>query len=189
MATAEVRVDDPGALVKIGTVVWLGSELMFFSGLFAAYYFLRATAVEWPPPGVELEPVRTALFTGVLIASSATMHRAVVCAEEGDDAGSRRWTAVTAALGATFLANQVAEYAGLAFTPTDHAYGSLFFLMTGFHGLHVLGGLVLMGVALAVASGPTARAPLPTTLIVTEYYWHFVDVVWLAMFASLYLIR
>ncbi len=110
-------------------------------------------------------------------------------ADGGDERGTRLWTIVTIALGAAFLANQGLEYAALDFTATEHAYGSLFFLMTGFHGAHVLGGLVLLGAMLAVATGRTSRAPLASTMSVATYYWHFVDVVWVAMFATIYLVR
>ncbi|MEO5680419.1 MAG: cytochrome c oxidase subunit 3 [Acidimicrobiales bacterium] len=177
------------SLVRIGMVVWLASELMFFSGLFAAYYFLRGGKAPWPPAGVELGTVRAAAFTAVLIASSATVHLAGLRAEAGDERGTRRWTVVTIVMGAAFLGNQAAEYAGLSFTPTDHAYGSLFYLMTGFHGAHVLGGLFLLATMVVVATGRTSKAPLPTTMSVAIYYWHFVDVVWVAMFATLYLVR
>jgi cytochrome c oxidase subunit 3 len=198
MSSATVTVSEepgthgPGAapsLVRIGMVVWLASELMFFSGLFAAYFFLRGADAEWPPEGVELDTARAALFTALLVASSATIHRAGHRAEAGDERGTRLWTIVTIALGAVFLANQAAEYAASTFTPTDHAYGSMYFLMTGFHGAHVLGGLGLLGAMLMVATGRTSKAPVGTTMAVGTYYWHFVDVVWVAMFATIYLVR
>ena len=177
------------SLVRIGMVVWLASELMFFSGLFAAYFFLRGGEAEWPPEGVELGVPRTALFTAILVASSGTVHLAGHRAEAGDERGTRRWTLLTILLGAAFVANQAAEYAELHFTPTDHAYGSLFYLMTGFHGAHVVGGLVLLAVHLAVSTGRTSKAPLGDTMTVATYYWHFVDVVWVAMFATIYVLR
>jgi len=177
------------SLVRIGMVVWLASELMFFSGLFAAYYFLRGADTEWPPEGVELGTARAGLFTAILVASSATVHLAGHRAEAGDERGTRRWTLVTILLGAVFLGNQGLEYAALDFTATDHAYGSLFYLMTGFHGAHVLGGLFLLGALLVVATGRASKAPLADTMSVAIFYWHFVDVVWVAMFATLYLVR
>ncbi len=177
------------SLVRIGMVVWLASELMFFSGLFAAYYFLRGADSEWPPEGVELGTARAGVFTALLVASSATVHLAGHRAEAGDERGTRRWTLVTIVLGAAFLVNQGLEYAALEFTATDHAYGSLFYLMTGFHGAHVLGGLFLLGALLVVATGRTSKAPLADTMSVAIFYWHFVDVVWVAMFATLYLVR
>ncbi|HUR17321.1 MAG TPA: cytochrome c oxidase subunit 3 [Acidimicrobiales bacterium] len=177
------------SMLKVGAVVWLASELMFFSGLFAAYFTLRATNPEWPPDSVHLNVARTAFFTALLVASSLTMHVAVGAAEVSDQRRAVLWTLITVLLGGLFITNQAVEYAGLDFTHTSDAYGSMFFLMTGFHGLHVLGGLVLMGAVLAVGAGASGRLPLADPLTVTGYYWHFVDVVWVAMFATIYLIR
>jgi cytochrome c oxidase subunit 3 len=171
----------------VGVVVWLASELMFFAGLFAAWFTLRARNEVWPPEGVELEVGRTAVATAVLVASSGTIHLAVVAARRLDRAGAVRWLAVSAALGAVFLANTVAEWSGDGFGIDSHAYGSIFYLLTGFHGLHVLGGIVLMG-AVAGAVAGRSRAPAAATVDVAAVYWHFVDVVWLALFASVYLI-
>ncbi len=177
----------PTAL-SVGVIVWLSSELMFFAGLFAAYFDLRAANATWPPEGVELATLRTAAATVVLVASSVTMHGAVAAAERGDRRSAIRWLAFTGTLGAVFLANQVAEYAGLSFGMSSHAYGSIFFLMTGFHGLHVLGGLLFMASVAGAISGPS-RAPAKQTVEVCAYYWHFVDVVWVAMFSTIYLLR
>jgi cytochrome c oxidase subunit 3 len=173
----------------VGVVVWLASELMFFSGLFAAWFTLRANAAtgDWPPAGVELDVPRTAAATLVLLASSATMHLAVGAAKRVDRRGAVRWLGVTALLGAVFLTNQAIEYGSLGFGIDDHAYGSIFFLLTGFHGLHVLGGLVLMGVIAATVGGES-RAPAGPTVEVCAAYWHFVDVVWIGVFATVYLL-
>ena len=177
------------SLLRIGMVVWLASELMFFSGLFAAYFFLRGGEHEWPPEGVELDALRAGIFTALLVASSGTIHLAGHRAEAGDERGTRLWTIATILMGAAFLANQGAEYAAATFSLTDHAYGSLFYLMTGFHGAHVLGGLFLLGATLAVATGRKSRAPLADTMSVGTFYWHFVDVVWVAMYATIFLVR
>lgn len=160
---------------------------MFFSGFFAAYYALRAVNEPWPPAGVELEAWRTAAFTLLLVASSGTYHVAAGAAEHGDRQRALRWTIVTAALGFVFLGNQALEYAAAGFDLGSHAYGTIFYLMTGFHGLHVFGGLALMFAVLGVAGG--GRAPLGELVTVSEYYWHFVDVVWIGMFSTIYLVR
>jgi len=172
----------------VGVVVWLASELMFFSGLFAAYFTLRANTRPWPPEGVELETVRTAAATAVLVASSFTMHVAVKAAEHDDRGRSIRWLAITAVLGAIFLTNQGFEYTEAPFSISSHAYGSAFYLMTGFHGLHVIGGLIFMLAAAGVIGG-RSKAPAGPTLEVCGYYWHFVDVVWVAMFTTIYVLR
>lgn len=172
----------------VGVIVWLASELMFFSGLFAAYFTLRGVNEVWPPDDVELATARTAVATVVLLSSSFTMHLAVGAAQRDDRRGAIGWLGITMVLGGLFLANLVGEYAEAPFQIDSHAYGSIFYLMTGFHGLHVLGGLVLMAAIMAAIVG-RSLAPVRRTVDVCSYYWHFVDVVWVAMFTSIYLIR
>lgn len=186
-AERSARARGPSAL-SVGVVVWLASELMFFSGLFAAWFTLRSSTRPWPPPGVELATSRTALATAVLVASSLTMHRAVGAAVRGDRVAGVRWLGLTALLGAVFLGNQAWEYIEAPFRISSHAYGSVFYLLTGFHGLHVLGGLAFMAAVAGMVSGRGSRAPLAPTIEVCAYYWHFVDVVWVAMFATIYLL-
>jgi cytochrome c oxidase subunit 3 len=176
----------PSAL-GVGVVVWLASELMFFAGLFAAWFTLRANAEVWPPEDAELEVARTFVATLVLVASSGTMHQAAGAAHRGDRRGAVRWLGITAALGAAFLANTAAEWVAADFGIDSHAYGSIFYLLTGFHGLHVLGGILFMG-AIAGAVAGESRAPAGPTVEVCAAYWHFVDVVWVALFATVYLL-
>jgi cytochrome c oxidase subunit III len=177
------------SMLAVGTVVWLASELMFFGGLFAAYFTLKAEARQWPPLGVELETLLSAIFTVFLIASSGTMILAVRALERGDRAGMIRWILVTLGLGALFLANQIREFYSLDFQVSSNSYGSIYYLMTGFHALHVAAGLLLMLIALAVATGPglvERRAPVVDSI---GYYWHFVDVVWIGLFITIFVIR
>ena len=176
-------------MLGVGTMVWLASELMFFSGLFAAWFTLRAASEHWPPEGVELEAVRGALFTVVLLASSGTMQLAVWAVERGDRARARRWIVVTASMAMVFLVNQASEWLSLDFTPSTHAYGSIFYLLTGFHGIHVFGGVLAMGGLLARMAGSTADPAVEPAVQVVGYYWHFVDVVWIAVFATVFLAR
>ncbi len=176
-------------MLGVGTVVWLASELMFFAGLFAAYFTLKAEAPVWPPEGVELAVLRPAAATVVLVASSFTAHGAVVNAERGNRAGAVRWLAITIAMGALFLLNQGLEYAELEFGLGTDAYGSIFYLMTGFHGLHVLGGLLLFVAMIGAVGGRRSRAPAGEVVGAAVYYWHFVDVVWVAMFLTIYVLQ
>jgi cytochrome c oxidase subunit 3 len=88
-----------------------------------------------------------------------------------------------------FLANQAVENAQSSFTMDDHAYGSIFFVMTGFHGLHVIGGVLFMAAVAWLVGGRGSKAPPGPTVAVCGYYWHFVDVVWVAMFATIYLVK
>jgi cytochrome c oxidase subunit 3 len=183
----ELRLRQPP--LAIGVVVWLASELMFFGGLFAAYFTIRAQAVRWPPAGIHLDVPRAAASTVVLLASSGTMHLSVKAADHGDRRAAMRWLLATFLLGAVFLVNLGLEWAGNDFSISTNAYGSTYYLLTGFHGLHVFGGLALMVAAAAVVSGTDARAPLGTTFTVTAYYWHFVDVVWIGVFTTVFLLQ
>ena len=177
-------------ILAVGTIVWLASELMFFSGLFAAYFTLRATSREpWPPEGVELETSLAALFTTLLLASSGTIQLAVRALTAGDKRRFVRWLVVTMVLALLFLANQGREWWAADFWVNTHAFGSAFFVMTGFHGLHVAGGVAAMGVLLGRASGPRFGAGDAPAVEVVSFYWHFVDVVWVALFATLFILR
>jgi cytochrome c oxidase subunit 3 len=171
-------------MLAVGTTVWLASELMFFAGLWASYFTIKAHDAAWPGPDPHLATGRDAIFTLVLVASSFTMQKAVSVIE--DRQAAARWVTLTLGLGVVFLANQAVEWATQSVRPGTSSYGSLFFIMTGFHGLHVALGLVAM-VGLILRLRESTR-PVPAAEVVT-YYWHFVDVVWLALFATLFFIR
>ena len=116
------------------------------------------------------------------------MHLAVNAAKRDDRSGAARWLGVTAVMGLIFLCNLALEYAEAPFQIDSHAYGSIFYLMTGFHGLHVVGGLAFMGAVVAAIVG-LSRAPATETVEVCAYYWHFVDVVWVTMFLTIYVVQ
>ncbi len=174
----------------VGVVVWLASELMFFGGLFAAWFVLKANnEPNWPPAGEELDVLRMAVFTAILIASSFTVHRSVVCAEQGNKQASIRWLMLTVVMGLAFLVNEALEWRGLGFGFDSSAFSSIFYLLTGFHGAHVLAGLILMTVVAWVVFSPGSRSPQGEGLKVTSYYWHFVDVVWSILFLVVYVLQ
>ena len=185
--------DAPGpahriALLPLGTVVWLASEVTFFGSLFGAYFTLRATAPgPWPPADVELETAVTGLATALLVASSGTMQLAVRAIAADRRPRFRRLVALTALLAVVFLANQAREWSVASFGPSSHGYGSAFYVMTGFHGAHVTGGMIAMAVLLGRSGGTGFGAEATDSVEVLSYYWHFVDVVWVAMFATLFL--
>jgi cytochrome c oxidase subunit 3 len=160
---------------------------MFFGGLFAAWFFLRGESAVWPPEGVHLDVPRTAIATLVLVASSFTMHAGHKASERHQEALAVRWVLLTAFLAALFLLNQALEWSELDFSVSSHAYGTAFYVLTGFHGLHVLAGVVLMLTVVGATTG-RSRMHLDEPLLVTSYYWHFVDVVWVAMFLALYVV-
>ncbi len=191
--TAARREEGPSghpSVLTVGTVVWLASELMFFSGLFAAYFTLRALSTdEWPPHGVELEPVVAGAFTAALVASSGTIQLGVRALSRGDRRRFRLWVVATLVLAAVFLANQGREYATATFTMASHSFGSAFYVMTGFHGLHVAGGVAAMIVLLGRATSPRFGAEDAPAVEVVSIYWHFVDVVWIGLYATLFLLR
>ena len=181
-------------MVSIGTIIWLSSELMFFAALFAMYFTLRSVN-----PGVWAEEVEklniplSSFNTTVLVLSSVTCQLGVFAAERGDVKGLRKWFTITFLMGAYFVSGQVYEYAKLVhegLTLSSSSYGSAFYRTTGFHGLHVTGGLI----AFLFVLGRTFKTKhythkQATTAIVVSYYWHFVDVVWIALFATIYLIK
>ncbi|ALE83106.1 cytochrome c oxidase subunit 3 [Pseudonocardia sp. HH130629-09] len=181
-------------LVSIGTIVWLSSELMFFAGLFAMYFTARAqNDGPWPPPPTELNVPYALTITIILVASSFTCQFGVFAAERGDVFGLRRWYVVTLVMGTIFVLGQAYEYLVLveehATTISSSSYGSVFYLATGFHGLHVVGGLVAF-VYLIIRTKLSKFTPAQATAaIVVSYYWHFVDVVWIGLFATIYFIR
>jgi cytochrome c oxidase subunit 3 len=181
-------------MVSVGTIVWLSSELMFFAALFAMYFTMRAVnQAEWVDYTEKLNVRFAAINTLILIASSFTCQWGVFKAEKGDVRGLRRWFIVTFLLGAVFVAGQVTEYAQLVHegvTWSTSAYGSVFYLTTGFHGMHVTGGLIaflfILGRTYASRRFTHRQA---TSAIVVSYYWHFVDVVWIGLFTMIYLIK
>jgi cytochrome c oxidase subunit 3 len=181
-------------MVSIGTIVWLASELMFFAALFAMYFTSRAVNPELWEQETELLNIPFATVnTLILVASSVTCQIGVFAAERGDVRALRRWFSITFVMGAIFIGGQIYEYAKLVsegLTLSDSVYGSVFFLTTGFHGLHVTGGLIaflfVLGRTYATRKFSHSEA---TSAIVVSYYWHFVDVVWIGLFATIYLIK
>ena len=192
-------------MVSVGTIVWLASELMFFAALFAGYFTIRAVSPElWAQNTAKLNVPFSTVNTTILVLSSVTCQLGVFKAEDGIVGrtgkifqfklwGLREWFVLTYLMGATFVAGQAFEYAKLVHegvTIPSSAYGTVFYLATGFHGLHVTGGLVafifVLGRTFAARKFTHEQA---VTAIVVSYYWHFVDVVWIGLFATVYLIK
>ena len=180
-------------MVSVGTIVWLGSELMFFAALFATYFTIRSVTKVWPPADVHLNIPFSATNTTVLVLSSVTCQLGVFAAEKGDVHKLRMWFSITFVMGSFFIAGQVYEYAtlvGEGTTIQSSAWGSAFFIATGFHGLHVTGGLIAFLLVLSrTFLGKRFTHNQATSAIVVSYYWHFVDVVWIALYGVIYLIR
>lgn len=199
-ALRTVKRPDP---VAVGTIVWLGSEVMFFAGLFAIYFTLRSTSPElWAQESSLLNVPFALVNTIILIASSFTCQAGVFAAEKFQPYrvgksprqwGMVEWFFLTFALGAIFVSGQVWEYSQLVaegMSISSSSYASAFYLTTGFHALHVTGGLIafLLTIGRAYAVKNFGRKEM-TTSIVVSYYWHFVDVVWVALFIVIYFLK
>jgi cytochrome c oxidase subunit III len=174
-----------------GVFVFLAAEAMIFLGLFMAYLTYRLMAPAWPPEGTpQLELLLPGINTLILISSSFVIHNADSAIKQDDVAGMRKWFGITAAMGATFLVGQIYEYMHLEFSLTKNIFASTFYVLTGFHGLHVFFGLLLMLAVLYRSRKPGYYSHSNHFGIeAAELYWHFVDVVWIVLFALLYLWR
>lgn len=191
--------------MQVGTIVWLGSEVMFFAGIFAAYFTLRSVNPEmWAVESAKLTVPFSAVNTAILVASSFTCQWGVFAAERlqarrtGSIWNFRKWGAtewyyLSFALGAIFIIGQVFEYALLTsehLTINSSSYGTIFYFSTGLHGIHVTAGLIaflfVIGRFYAVNRFTHREA---TSAIAISYYWHFVDVVWIGLFGVIYLLK
>ena len=183
-------------IVRVGTIVWLSSEVMFFAALFAMYFTIRSVQIgagaPWPPLHLDV-PYDTAI-TIILVLSSVTCQFAVFAAERGDVRKVRLWFVITFLMGGAFVGAQAFEYIELitkeGLTMGSSPFGSVFFITTGFHGLHVTGGLIaflfLLGRSYAARRFTHEQA---TSAVVVSYYWHFVDVVWIGLFTTIFIIQ
>jgi cytochrome c oxidase subunit 3 len=188
---------------SVGTIVWLGSEVMFFAALFAMYFSLRANSPElWADDTEKLNIPFALVNTLILVASSFTAQFGVFAAERMQPRatgisplkwGMVEWFILSYVLGAVFVSGQVWEYATLiseGVSLSSNSYGSSFYITTGFHALHVTGGLIaflfVIGRSFAAKKFGHKEA---TAAIVVSYYWHFVDVVWIGLFLIIYVLK
>jgi len=167
--------------VFLGMVMFIGSEIMLFGSFFTAYFYLRFSHSVYPYPAgqFELPKDSTAINTAILVASSFTMHWALVSIRRGRRAG------LVVGLGLTL---QMREYHSLGFVPSDGAFPTTFFSLTGLHGMHVLVGATLLAIAFVRATRGHYSPGSHLGLEVTGLYWHFVDVVWIFLFTVVYLL-
>ncbi len=182
-------VHDRPPMLAIGVMIWLGSELMFFSGLFAALFTIRAHLASWPPKGTHLDVLQSGIFTIILVASSFTMQYAVWLIERRRRDQARTWVWISLFLGLAFVLNQVYEWTHLTTRWYTNAYGSVFYITTGLHGLHVTLGLVAMLFLLFRMRGSQGDPGELAAFQGVSYYWHFVDVVWIGLYSSLFLLK
>ncbi len=173
-----------------GLLVFLGAESMIFLGLFVAYLTFRAVYPSWPPEGTpERELALPAINTVILITSSFIIHNADTAIKKNDVKGLRIWFSITAIMGAVFLMGQLYEYSKLEFGLTTNLYASTFYVLTGFHGLHVfLGVCLILAVLWRAQKAGHYSDQEHFGVEAAELYWHFVDVVWIVLFILLYIL-
>lgn len=177
---------------RLGALLFMSSEILLFGALFATYFTFRGQSAEWPDQQVELPILKTALFSVALISSSVTAYFAEKRLHVDDKKGFHRWWGLTILLGAIFLAGQVWEYVeliGHGVTLNSSHFASSFYMITGTHGLHVLGGLIFLSIVFVRSlkgQFSSERNLAPTT---ASWYWHFVDAIWIFVFTLLYIVQ
>ena len=194
MATPQNRVPSLNRpnMVSVGTIAFLAQELMFFAGLFAMYFTSRANGLaagDWENQTAHLNVMFGLIITIVLVASSVTSQFGVFAAERGDVFGLRKWFSVTILLGVVFLGLVAYEWTEMVIngvTVQSSVYGSVFYIITGFHMAHVTAGILAFVVVLLRVAKSKFTPAQATAAMVTSYYWHFVDVVWIGVFTTLY---
>jgi cytochrome c oxidase subunit III len=177
---------DPALL---GMLLFIISEVMVFGAFFTAYFFIRVVqGSEWPAEGTELPKLIAGFNTAILVSSSFTLHWAEHAHKMGNRRGLQAGILTTFLLGATFLFIQINEYVHIGFSPADHAQGSVFYGLTGLHGAHVFVGLTLLLFVTIRAFRGHFTATEYRGIEVPGIYWHFVDVMWIIVYTTVYII-
>ena len=185
-----------------GVVIFIASEVMFFAALFTVYFYLRAQHPDWAPPGGqrpgafpfrgELREIVPTINTIFLVSSSFTMQFGVNALKRGDHRRFVRLLGATIVLGAIFMIGQFGiEYPKLIgenLVPQSGLFGAVFFTLTGFHGAHVTGGVIFMGIVLLRALAGQFTAHRHLAVEAASIYWHFVDVVWIGLYSTIYIL-
>lgn len=191
-AAATSHAEDPVAARRnmlLGVKLGILSEVMLFGALFAAYFVIRSESGGWPPAGHERpELLLPGINTLLLVSSSVTMQWAVRAIGRGQVATMRRALRVTLLLGSIFIVVQGYEFANNGFGLSAGVFGSTFYVLTGFHGAHVLAGLGFMAIVANRARHGLVSQERHTAVEAASYYWHFVDAVWLFLFSTLYVL-
>lgn len=172
-----------------GLLVFLASESLMFGGLFAAYLIYRGAAGVWPPEGTEVELFVPTINTIILVSSSFVIHQGDIAIKKNDVSRMRLWYVLTAIMGAVFLGGQLYEYLTLGYGLTTNVFANCFYLMTGFHGLHVtVGILLILGVLWRSRREGHYSSTKHIGVEMAEIYWHFVDIIWIVLFTLLYIL-
>lgn len=174
----------------VGIFLFIGSEIMLFGSFFTVYFFDRVVAnpAQWPPEGFTRPWFIALVNTCILVTSSFTVHWATTSIKRGNRTGLQAGLALTFLLGLTFLLTQVVEYHRIGFNTGDGAFPSTFFGLTGLHGLHVFVGLTILLIMTIRAFRGHFSPEHHHGVEVGGIYWHFVDVMWIVVYATIYLL-
>jgi cytochrome c oxidase subunit 3 len=173
----------------LGMLLFIASEIMLFGAFFTAYFFVRVVNnIEWPPEPFHLPKFVAGVNTAILVTSSFTIHWALQSIKRDNRAGLRAGLFLTLALGLVFLLTQVREYSRVGFSPADGAFGTIFYGLTGLHGAHVFVGLTLLTVAAVRAFRGHFSAEHHHGVEIPGIYWHFVDVMWIVVYVTIYIL-
>jgi cytochrome c oxidase subunit 3 len=189
-AAAAHAADEGMSRGMAGMVLFIASEIMLFGGLFAGYFYVRNQAETWPPEGVhEVDPVFGGILTVILIVSGLIAHTGVIGAKGGNNSLFILGMIGAIVLGSIFIGGQIYEWFNLmheGLTAESGVYGSTFYVLTGFHGAHVIAGLAMLAVALVRGFWRDFTPRRHLFVDASVLYWHFVDIVWVFLFAILY---
>ena len=173
----------------LGMLLFIISEIMVFGAFFTAYFFIRVVGgAPWPATGTELPKLIAGINTLVLVSSSFTMHWALESVKSDNRLGLKAAMVSTFGLGATFLFVQINEYVHIGFSPQDSAQGTIFYGLTGLHGAHVFIGLTLLLFTTIRAFRGHFTPAEHRGVEVPGIYWHFVDVMWVIVYTTVYII-
>jgi cytochrome c oxidase subunit 3 len=188
-STAIAHHEEHADLRVLGLLTFLASESLMFGGFFASFLFYRGAAAQWPPAETEVELLLPAINTLILVSSSFVIHRGDTAIKKNDLGGLRKWYLLTAIMGAIFLGGQVYEYLSLGYGLRTNLFANCFYLMTGFHGLHVfIGILLILGVLWRSRRAGHYSEIKHTGVEMAEIYWHFVDIIWIILFTLIYVL-
>ena len=192
LAPAHAHASEGMSRGMAGMVLFIASEIMLFGGLFAGYFFVRNQAVDWPPPDVEHTVSKSfgVILTVFLLSSSLTAHAAILALKKGNMQVFKLGLILTLVLGGIFIGGQIFEWLNLldeGLTAGTGTYGATFFLITGFHGSHVIVGLAMLFVVLLRAFCNDFTPTRHLFADAAALYWHFVDVIWVFVLSILYL--
>jgi cytochrome c oxidase subunit III len=173
----------------LGMILFVASEAMFFAAFFGGYFTIRANQPQWPPAGIpHLKIDIASILTVILIASSVVVQLSLRSMRRGETKRAALWLGITIGLGVVFLCLQLYDYSQLGFGVKDGPFGTLFYVMTGIHMAHVLGGVVFLGLVFGQVMAGDLSARHHDPLAAGAIYWDFVDVVWILLFTVFYLL-